>query len=813
MVIQGKSQKMLFPILAALFSILLYSVAITAQAGTGSCEAYEFMLDRDGNVDRTQPLTVIKQDAQLYIDATSSNPVTEKDEAGTSVSLALNFNKKLKALALEGSRVQVKRISGDEPLGWVERSDLLCTLRPARGRSGLEKKLYIKTATAVQGNVAAVNAYPSPEQADCPAGGCRQLSRFKGYFIFDEEQDRYLLSDEYNLKDSSPLVGWVDKKDGFLWETAYGVRPREDLTIPDGEEGAGQEGVVCVYLTPEDAVAKKGCRPMLGGPRWFTYPDRIPVLDREGDFYKVAVPVAGVAGNSDEGQHIKLTGENVGIDTLQGMKKVDVFFLLDGTSSMGPYIDVVKNVVGDIVDTLSNNEFYKETKFRFGFRIYRDDYAGNEGIGEGLPLSSQCKAISDHELAKGRKKFESEMSRVSVSSNEKDDYEENLFGGIKQAVRDMKPCPNNTKLLFVIGDSGYSADKQRERGNTPINIASLVRGLRGDQGQGVKNIVTFFLQTPKNIRRYRKSQSYRQAYDLFSSQGKDILEGILDGQESGDAEINNYLLTTDDRGLSKKVIAGVGAFSRGDVINEILLDLRGGASLVEAINRLQGSAEYGNLPGLFWDVIKDGSCKHLGEQCEEKVYNTILEGYIPISDDLVEDVWLKTEDLERWKKILSMLEDIGSYSSTKQRTAFVIALTENLRQVLKGIYKNDQSLKDYIESRLISLPLRDNSPLFSYSYDSLMDKEVVSDCEISRLVTWVHNSKQMLDIVTQGTRRPVYTEEPYPGECTRSDGSEIPIPFIDGAIEQTNLGPTDDYRYDHVFQKVRIFWVPKAYLP
>lgn len=554
---------------------------------------------------------------------------------------------------------------------------------------------------------------------------------------------------------------------------------------------------------------------MLGGKRWYSLPLRIPVLGRVDDYYKVAVPVAGVSGDrvGRSGRQIKISSENAGIETLNSMKHVDVFFLLDGTSSMGPYIKAVKNVVGDIIDSFSNHESYKDTKFRFGFRIYRDTYAGNNGIGEGLPLSSRCDANDRHALMRGREKFESAMALVKVSSNERDDYEENLFGGIKQAVRDMNPCPENTKLLFVIGDHGYSEAKQRARGNVPVSVETLIRNLEGDQSQGVKNIVTFFIQTPKVDHMYKRNRAYTRAYDRYRSQAVEVLKGVLDREENIQAEIDNYLLTTDDRGLSDKVIAGVSAFSRVDVVNEIIVDLSGGASLVEAIERLQGSPEFGNLPGLFWEVVKDGSCKHLGEQCENKVFDTILEGYIPISENIVEDVWLKSDDLDRWRKILSMLEDIGNLPSAKQRTAFVIALTENLRQVLKGIYKNDQSLRDYIETRVASLPIRDNSPLFHYSYDSLMDKEQVPDCEINRLVYWVHNSKKMLDVVSLGTRRPVFTEEPYPGECERADGSEIPIPYIADAIQQASLGPTDDYRYDHTFQKARIFWVPKGYLP
>ena len=89
-----------------------------------------------------------------------------------------------------------------------------------------------------------------------------------------------------------------------------------------------------------------------------------------------------------------------------------------------------------------------------------------------------------------------------------------------------------------------------------------------------------------------------------------------------------------------------------------------------------------------------------------------------------------------------------------------------------------------------------------------MDPELVPNCEILRLASWVQNAKQMLAIANKGDRRPVFKEVKYPGECP--GGRDIP--FIDGDIGQRPFGD-EDMNYGHSFQKAKIFWIPKNFLP
>jgi hypothetical protein len=239
--------------------------------------------------------------------------------------------------------------------------------------------------------------------------------------------------------------------------------------------------------------------------------------------------------------------------------------------------------------------------------------------------------------------------------------------------------------------------------------------------------------------------------------------------------------------------------------------------LVDAIERLQKNKEYQDVPGLFWDILVQGSAKKLGDQYENQIHETIIEGYIPIpeendkSKDVQEDVYLKFEDLDDWRDILRGIV----YSSTSEpgqlRSKFITGLQRSLEKVVnKPLYDHvGGPLEDYL-IRQGGLPVRDTSPLFSYSINELKDPVTVPDCELGRLLVWIHNVSQMLSIVANGTMRPVFNEKPFTGSCPKGEN----IPFIEGDIDQEDLvRGSIHHRYDHAFHKARIYWVPKEYLP
>ncbi len=816
------SKKSLCIAIAALILCVgaLPSYALNSRAG--SCKNFNFPYNSQGDVDWPYGVKVLKQDAVVYPDANVS-----------SVTSTVEFNKSLQVKDVQGTRVQVAQIRTGVVLGWIERENLLCALSPLKGKkSGLEQKFYIRTATEERGDKpSSVQAYPASTLDGCN-GLCRELSRFEGYFVFDvdEQNNSYLLSDTYKLDPATLLVGWVSGEHGFLWDTAYGVRPREDLVFPPEHAKAGEPKSVCAYRNLNDAAHDPmgKCMPILGGEEWFLYDQRIPILDperkKDQEFYKVVLPLPATGAELGEKEgEIKIIRpdqftQNPGIKSILNMKRIDVLFLIDGTKSLKDYIEEIrgklsedkKGIVHYIIEALQQDEAFQEARFRFGFRIYRDTFAKEKGLEleEGFPFSSDCEVTYEEE-EQNIKQFYDELDKVKVTSEKKDDYPENLFGGIKRAVRDLYTCPQRTKLLFVVGDCGYDANTQRSRGVTPIDQSSLTRSLKGG-GEGTKDIVTFFIQIPKEKGSARRFEEYKQAYDLFTVQAREILTKFL-GLERVN-EIDNYFLPSNISNLYERILQGIKQFANTQVINELVLDLRGGTALKAAIGRLKGSEKYNNIPGLFWDLVEQGSCVELGKQCQERIYDTVVDGYIPVSEELTEDIWLTADDVDTFTSLLRAFDPdrLATLSGTELRRTFVETMKESLENVIrKPLYEDTgESIREYLK-RKGGLPVSDTSPLFGYSIDDLEDPDAVPDCEIIRLVGWVTNAKRMLNILYQGTLRPAYKLEKFGGECPTGDE----IPYISEDIQAVPLGKNPEMRYNHSFQKANVYWVPKEYLP
>jgi len=253
----------------SLFFTIGLAFLLHALAGDGDCVNFQFPLTKAGDVDWPKPVKVISNYTPIYRSLSSSDKAEK----------SLEFNDNVYVSKAEDTRLLVHPVYTDTPIGWVDRSALLCTFKPLKGESGLEQKLYIKTAPTIRGGKpTTVKAYPTPDRKKCD-GGCRDLSRFMGYFVVDynEREKSYLLSDSYLLNESSKMVGWIDEDDAIIWNTSYGLRPKEDLTFEDSQ-GKLHEGSICAYEKIEDAINDSHCIPIPNGYRWFKSSFRIPLL-------------------------------------------------------------------------------------------------------------------------------------------------------------------------------------------------------------------------------------------------------------------------------------------------------------------------------------------------------------------------------------------------------------------------------------------------------------------------------------------------------------------------------------------------------
>ena len=747
-----------------------------AKPRDGSCLNYNFsyVMDEQGAIDTNQFVRVLQHDAPLYANADQQEPTSKLRFGNTLLPLRINKLRK---------RIQVKKVGATEPLGWMEGYDLLCAVEPLQTDKGLDRKVFIKTPDS-KDPTATVPAYLSYD-GQCQ-GRCKQLSRFRLYFIFatDPKNKRHLVIDKYTLKGLStppPLVGWVQHDHSIPWNTTLGMRPKEEVK----------------RISLQSQTLESGIE-LGGGKIWYTLPNHIPILDIDEtkQFYHVAAPSVGM-------QAFKSYQENV----LAPMKLVDIFFLIDGTASMGPYIQAVKQAVKDIAEGLRNELDFKETSFRFGFRVYRDTYADSiqslkcqNGVCEGMPLSSTtCKSDQQASVANWRE-FDTQLDKVQETSDDKgkDDYPEKLFAGLRQAISDIEACATRTKILFVLGDHG---DKQAE---WPQNLV--------DELNFFDKKVVFFVQTPNNSSKARTPSAYQASYQKYGKQALKLLDKTLPPEFKGiKISRSNYFLSLNQTQLANQVVAQVKQYSPSTVVNELEQALAGGDSLQ---NILKQSIDAKGMPVLYWKWVEDLACAGLAQQCTTVVDHRVVDFQIAADKSKIqEEIWLTVDDLTNWLTLLKRFENlVGKRTVRRQRGAFIRLLREQIQEIIGGYPREDIVLTEQLAmARKKVLPMRENSPFLQYS---IKDIREIEGCELLRLVEWVTSIRKVLQrVFNDSTQKVTFTLE-YPQaniSCPlTAKGKKVPqLKF--GSVK--TLGPDDNYSYDHALYGQRVYWLPVDFLP
>ena len=872
--------------LALLFLLWLPTTpAWGEQVESGSCKAFDFSkFYQNGHLKWAGVARVVRQDAPLFESSVS------KSRSGF-----LEFNQQAEILEEKGDRLKVRSARfkrKEQTIGWVGKGDLLCRNLPIKSDSGLEMKFFIKTSTTprIAGKKEpTVQIFQDSDLKDCVggAGHCREgASRFHMYFVFDQTENGLLLGDRYRLEEDDLLLGWVAKRDGFVWNNAFSLRPRENLQSPDGKG----VGTICTYEKLSSALThdQKTCHPVEAGSRWFQSALRIPVLDLvdargrhvspgelsvQSDkrrFYKVALARPGlVARRVGEGQVAishELAKEIIpGFSVpkaLSAKKQVDIFFLLDATASMEPVIDAVRGtssnpgVIQNIINTLKNTQGFRETQFRFGFRVYRDPYAERstpsglgDGVGEGHPLPNVCDMNADQQR-QAFNAFRNSIAQVQVTTNdEEDDYQENLYGGLQQALmQDMSACPDHLKLLFVIGDNGYKSSRpQRGRDGryrnlpkykNPVSKMRLLQLLKGEElSTGSNNVIPFFIQTPSREEKAKHPVAYRRAYNQFVSQSNYLLSNSL----PSDSQVSDHFLRMGEEKLVSRLVQTVEQLGSSSLINEIILDIRGGAALSAVIDRLR--RERVDIPGIYWHILKKGACGQLGAQCEKRVYDTTRIGYVEADEKVVEELWISSGALSSWIRILRGFEGYFDLPEAQLRRALISAMVLGLQQEIRRppINVSGETPAEYAQRRG-GLPVRRHSPLLSYNVNSLSAQSVARNkdgrltvlapnrkplldskgktipaapvCELRRLSLWAIKSKELLEIIERDHYRPVYKSTLYqPRGCPDATPNGRALTRIEGSILREPLGPDKSYRYAHTFGGRRGYWIPQELLP
>lgn len=749
----------------------------------------------------------------------------------------------------EGDYLGVRRLAQErDDLSYVRRSDLRCENRPLySAETGLERKAVIKVGT-VRSDVQkgrTVSAFRTPTLDDC-TDTCRKLSRFELYFIFAETADALLLAREVRVATTanSPMVGWISKEDVYEWPYSVGLRVREDYTYGDGY------GSACGYLSlaeAREANADK-CQPILGGPSWFESSTRLLVMqqypivegervDRTEDV--IYETVAPITSRDSEGLSVadgKLTSEVEGegdyvvdpsslrgadADVLLKNKRIDLFFLIDGTKSMLPHIDSIRGANGQdgLIQTMLNGlkiKIAQGIQFRAGFRVFRDtNRADRTSIGEGLPLPEQdCARMSREAYDANLEEFSRAIQSVDVTTDDKDDFSEDLYGGLAQALRDIRGCPDNLKLVFIITDAGYDQRAQQERGVKVPDVARLAERFNEEFRSGL----IFFVRPRQDPS--VTNPKYIAAWEDLIAEAQNLLPrlDIVRDLQTAKEKAQFFFQLRGDAADGAAIVGEINNLiidptAQPAAIDNLIIDIRGGASLQQAIERLR--AENKDIPAYFWRLVERGACKDLGEACRNATYQSVTKVFVRNEPEKIAlDVWMTDEQFKNWDNLLSRATN-PDRSVAEQREAAVSSIDDAIRTIIREPPYDDENetFGEYLDRARV-LPIGFRTPLLGYSLNDLIRPDKVSACELLSLITWLEASRQMLKIVALGDKLPSTSLAEGPPQCPHvtQAGSRIRNPTREIGEKKLEKGSLRFSASENTLS-VPTYWIPQKYLP
>jgi hypothetical protein len=741
-----------------------------------------------------------------------NTPVFQNSSGDARVTRALKFGERV-VISDPGNgtdRLKIKDSTNQQQIGWAARQSLYCNEKPIRDSgndgaagTGLYKRVVVRTETAVARQVVAKQLYQTPIAGEPRCDGrCATASRFQWFFIYAEENDHYLISSAADLRSNrATFEGWLPKGDGYSWNTALGLRPREDLqTLAATTPRTGNlEGFICAYETEQELLANSNCAQIIGGRRWFGLEVRMAVLKETPQHYEVLFSNASTAG-----QRI----------STQSLNQLDVFFVIDGTRSMSGAIEAIKQLSQTINQKL-RDKLGSGGVVRYGFRVYRDSTKnGRDGVenSESLELpKANCGVTNERDF---NDKFRSVRA---VDPPGDDDFPENSFGAIAQATEDAGGCPQNNKMIVVIGDHGYDVAKQQSRGHTVWTEAALVQRLQSRIG---KNVTLLFVQIPREA---NANAEYTKAYADFERQGRSLLSSYYQGTSIGQANSWGSHFITLPAGTATSSAAVDKTWRQVDSLvlpadaQRLEDELRRGVGLKEAIERVQNNSKE-NIPVLWKERATELLCQQLGPQCDSTVFERVTRAFVKNDGSVVPEVLLSRDQVDHWLRILNVFKTSPPLGMGA-RNALVSNWQAGISDVMQVPLGTSALPIGAVAQLAGGLPNSARSKLMQYPDGMLRNTTQVPDCEIEYLKQYASKRYDMLNIVHQsdGRVRPIFGQAQAPaGACPNLSQLGRNIPFIDGAVTPELLNrPSEQTSYSmmHPRSGVQFFWIPVNYLP
>lgn len=471
--------------------------------GSFSGNYWKVYIDREGVSSYKSPSSSseVKEKSLKFME---SYYVAKLDSSG----FALLYKEKYEQTGLVISKLA-------KSIGWVSVDKLLLWSTCPRTRGQVYQKAIIaKNVDEIQ-NKNDLNEV-SPEFSKSPVNIIstgHRATDLEIYFVYKYVENNVLLFKDCKLTTSLDS----DKKNGWMRKGLF-VRWNERLCY-EPNFGSNLVGkVAAVYKTPDQALQyKQGMTPSgkvwdekLTNNRWKPSKVRFPVLGIE-DKYIANVATIGYLSRRSNVDAPKMDSINDKIRILEKkMRRVNVVFVMDGTSSMHNYY---KPMAMALVNSMKRVEI-KGADIRFGALVYRN-YADVSRLCEFKQLTSQHQDVAEWLIKKGD-------DCKSVGSG----HYEAMFYGLNCAIDTMSWKKEEANFLILVGDAA------NDNNDTRYNAKAIAQKMAGKE----INFVAFQANHPNN-----------DAYHDFSVQIKEIISEELR------LLMNRTVSFKDDFALSKQL--------------------------------------------------------------------------------------------------------------------------------------------------------------------------------------------------------------------------------------------------------------------
>lgn len=421
-------------------------------------------------------------DSPWFVIAIDDRVQSSREPGGRQNYRKLSFGELYWAVEEDGSYLKIVKddrrdnfdiSSRAENYGWVHKNDLLLWQNCLKNREtqiSLKGMILNTTRALTSGdaNYSRIQSFKDPDM-NIPSQFEARLFEIFYIYRYSANNNSVLLGrspffsarDQTHDASTGNIIGWVDINRVLEWDHRVAIEPSwESAAVEErysrqikstvfdagnnmnercaNEFSSGRVSAGCNITWEDDLWDESGNFERKPG-----YWRRFPVIgDMGANVYKLMVmgELTGEGGRTVIREDIDVKVRQTLNQLIEKTRNINVVFVIDGTTSMGPYYESVINSVQRIVRIFEmSGEEYKDLKF--GYVVYRD-YLEKDRLLETRQLTSNSSAVIN------------QLRNVEAIDFYDVHAHEAVYYGLKAALTQVFQDSNETNVMIHIGDAG-----------------------------------------------------------------------------------------------------------------------------------------------------------------------------------------------------------------------------------------------------------------------------------------------------------------------------------------------------------------------